>query len=98
MAVRDAFVILGFPEIRKIRADNLEDWVFDFKHIKEYEHTVLEIKASEKRTSMADLTQCNKWAEDYLLEGKKVKGVFVVNQFRLNDLGKSAKERAIRAK
>lgn len=91
--VRDAFETLGFSEMRKIRAENLEDWVFDFKHVKEYEHAVLEIKGSEKRTSMADLTQCNKWAEDYMLDGKKAKGVFVTNQFRLTNPETNIKER-----
>jgi len=93
MAVKEAFEILGFQEIRKIRADNLEDWVFDFKHIKEFKHAILEVKASEKRTSMADLTQTNKWVDDYWLEDKKVKGVFIPNQYRLNDIKKSSKER-----
>lgn len=91
--VKEAFVILGFQEIRKLRAENLDDWVIDFKHIKEFEHGVFEVKASEKRTSLADLTQCNKWVEDYLLEGKKVKGIFLPNQYRLNDIRKSIKER-----
>lgn len=92
-AVKDAFMILGFPEIRKMRAENLEDWVIDFKYVNDFEHAVLEVKASEKRTSMADLTQCNKWVEDYLLENKKVKGVFVPNQYRLNDVIKTDKKR-----
>jgi hypothetical protein len=92
-AVREAFVILGFSETRKTRAENLEDWVIDFNHAESHEHAVFEVKASEKRTSMADLTQCNKWVEDYLLEGKRVKGIFVSNQYRLNDAKKSIRER-----
>jgi hypothetical protein len=91
--VKEAFTILGFPEIRKIRDENLEDWVIDFKYWKDHKYAVFEVKASEKRTSMADLTQCNKWVEDYLLEDKKVKGVFVSNQYRLQDIVKGTKER-----
>jgi hypothetical protein len=93
MAVRDAFIILGFPEIRKLRAENLEDWVIDFKHVTYFKHAVFEVKASEKRTSMADLTQCNKWVEDYLLENIVVKGIFVSNQYRLIDVQNNRKER-----
>ncbi len=93
MAVKDAFIVLGFPEIRKIRAENLEDWVIDFKHVTSFKHAVFEVKASEKRTSMADLTQCNKWVEDYLLENMTVKGIFVSNQYRLIDVQKNRKER-----
>jgi len=93
LIVRDAFIILGFPEIRKIRAENLEDWVIDFKHMTEFKHGVLEVKASEKRTSMADLTQCNKWVEDYLLENEKVKGIFIPNQYRLTDVRTSSDKR-----
>jgi hypothetical protein len=92
-AVKEAFIILGFGEIRKIRADNLEDWVIDFKYLQKYKHAVLEIKASEKRTSLGDLTQCNKWVEDYMLENTNVKGVFVPNQYRLEDIRTSYKKR-----
>jgi len=92
-AVRDAFVILGFSEMRKIRAPNLEDWVMDFKYIDEFKHGVFEIKGAEKRTAMADLTQCNKWVEDYLLEKIKVKGIFVPNQHRRMDVRASTEKR-----
>lgn len=81
--VRDCLVLLGFPEIRKIREENLEDWVFEFKNISDYVYGVIEVKGSDKRTSLADLTQCNKWVEDYLIDKKKVKGVFISNQSRL---------------
>lgn len=92
-AVRDAFILLGFPEIRKIREENLEDWVIEFKHIKQYKYGVFEIKGADERTSLADLTQCNKWIEDYLLENKKAKGIFVTNQYRLEDPLKNQEKR-----
>jgi len=91
--VKDAFHLLGFTEIRKIREENLEDWVIDFKHVKEYQHGVFEIKGADKRTSLADLTQCNKWVEDYMLDKKKAKGIFVPNQYRLSNISTRKKER-----
>jgi len=92
-AVKDAFAILEFSEIRKIRPPNLEDWIIDFKHFNKLKHGVFEIKGAEKRTSMADLTQCNKWVEDYLLENIKVKGIFVTNQYRHMDIATSLEKR-----
>ena len=91
-AVKDAFIILGFSEIRKIRPPNLEDWIIDFKQNSKFKHGVFEIKGAEKRTSLADLTQCNKWVEDYLLENTKVKGIFVPNQNRREDVRKRKQE------
>lgn len=91
--VRDAFVVLGFPEIRKIRPPNLEDWIIDFKHVDKFRHGVFEVKGAEKRTSLADLTQCNKWVEDYLLDNVNVKGIFVSNQYRRMDIRKSLDKR-----
>ena len=92
-AVRDAFKFLGFPEIRKMREANLEDWVIDFKYVKRYQYGVLEIKGADQRTSLADLTQCNKWVEDYMLENKKAKGIFVTNQYRLENPTKNRQKR-----
>ena len=91
--VKEAFVFLEFPEIRKIREENLEDWVTDFKFVAEYTHGVFEIKGADERTSLADLTQCNKWVEDYMLENKKVKGIFVPNQYRFSNISTSQKKR-----
>ena len=93
-AVRDAFVFLGFSEIGKKRDDNLEDWVIKFESEQDYELGVLEVKGADRRTSLADLTQCNKWVEDYLLEGMgDAKGIFVTNQYRLEDIKKSREQR-----
>ncbi len=91
--VKEAFILLEFPEIRKIREENLEDWIIDFKFIPEYKHAVFEVKGADKRTSLADLTQCNKWIEDYLLDKKTVKGIFVPNQYRLADVGTNQKKK-----
>lgn len=93
-AVKDAFVTLGFSEIRKTREKNLEDWVIDFKFVPEYKHGIFEIKGSEKRTSLSDLNQCDKWVKDYLLEKNlQVKGIFVSSQYRRGDIRTNLKQR-----
>lgn len=82
-AVKDAFFLLGFKEIREGRARGLEDWVIDFESTDELAHGVLEVKGRVKRTSLADMNQCFKWVNQYRVkEKKKVKGIFVHNQFR----------------
>lgn len=55
--VRDAFILIGFPEIGKIRSPELEDWVFEFKTISDYDYGVIEVKGSDKRTALSDLVQ-----------------------------------------
>lgn len=83
-AVRDAFYTLGFIEIKKGRAMNLEDYIIEFKAGGPPFLGVIEIKGSDKRTSLSDLSQCNRWAEDYLIEhGIPSKGIFVPNQYIL---------------
>jgi len=82
-AVRDAFVLLGFGEIRQGRSKELEDWIIDFKTTNEFVHGVIEVKSREKKTSLADMNQCDKWVKEYFIsENKKVKGIFIPNQFR----------------
>lgn len=84
--VKEAFVFLGFPEIRKIRASNREDWLFEFQTLSDFEYGVFEVKGADQRTSLADLTQCNKWVEDYIRKKLgKAKGIFVPNQHRLQN-------------
>lgn len=91
-AVRDAFILLGFTEIRAGRSKELEDWVIDFKTTKEYVHGVMEVKGSEKRTSMENMNQCHKWVNQYRVKEKeKVLGIFLPNQFRREELPDSKK-------
>jgi len=88
--VKDAFVFLEFSEIGKVREENLEDWVFKFKFVSEYKYGIFEIKGADERTSLADLTQCNKWVDDYIVENRGIaKGIFVPNQYRLGDIRKN---------
>jgi hypothetical protein len=81
--VKDAFILLGFEEIHEGRSRELEDWVIDFKSNNEFVHGVMEVKGREKRTSLDDMNQCFKWVNQYRVqEKKKVKGIFLPNQFR----------------
>jgi len=91
--VRDAFIFLGFHKIRKIREENLEDWVIKFKYVDKYQYGVFEIKGADRRTSLANLTQCNKWVDEYWRKNKKVKGIFITNQYRLEDIRESLEKR-----
>jgi len=91
--VFDAFQLLGFEDIRMERTEELEDGIFDFLSSADYEHGILEVKGADNRTSLANLTQCNKWVEDYLLDDKKVKGVFIPNQHRLAEYPDSESDR-----
>jgi hypothetical protein len=71
IAVKDAFVLLGFGEIREGRAKNLEDWVIDLKYAEDFVHGVMEVKGSEKKTSLGDINQCDKWVKEYRVKEKK---------------------------
>lgn len=93
VAVFEAFKLLGFDDIKQIRETDLEDWIFEFKNISDYQYGIIEVKGSEKRTSLSNLTQCNKWIEDYLLEGKSAKGIFVTNQNRMKEYPSSLEDR-----
>ena len=66
IAVKNAFCLLGFGEIKKLRNSIHEDWIIDLKSISNMEHGVLEVKGRNSKTNMADLGQCHKWVEDYL--------------------------------
>lgn len=92
-AVYEAFKLLGFNDINQVREADLEDWVFKFNNSSDFDYGILEVKGSENRTSLANLTQCNKWVEDYLLENKKGKGIFVTNQHRLEEYPNSRQKK-----
>jgi len=82
-AVKDAFILLGFEEVRGGRSRELEDCVIDLKTTGEFVHGIMEVKGREKRTSLDDMNQCFKWVNQYRVkEKKKVKGIFLPNQFR----------------
>lgn len=92
-AVKNAFNVLGFDEIRQDREKDKEDWVIDIRSNDEIKLAVIEVEGSEKRTSIEKLDQCHRWVNDYYLKGKEVKGIFVSNQFRKIDYPSSKNQR-----
>ena len=93
-AVANAFKILGFPEIRKLREQNFEDWVFDFKHEKDVKYGVIEVKGADKRTKQNDIIQCSKWVDERMeIDNKISKGIFIPNQYCQIPYPKSSKDR-----
>ena len=93
--VKEAFVLLGFKEIRRERDANDEDWMINLDSTNDFKFGVLEVKGRGSKTKLADIVQCNKWVDDYLLVEPpiKAKGIFVSNQFRLNEFPASKDDR-----
>ncbi len=56
---------------------------FNFKLITEYCHVVIELKGSDTRTTLVNISQCSKWVDEYYQMNKIPKGVVIPNQFRL---------------
>lgn len=92
-SVRDAFRILGFDEIKQVREVDKEDWFVDIKSESDYKHAVIEVEGSKNHTSIEKLDQCHRWVNDYFLENKEVKGIFVSNQFRELDYTTSKQQK-----
>ena len=93
-AVMEAFKLLGFDEIRKIREPNKEDWVFEFKHEKQFKYGIIEVKGSDTRTKQEDIVQSSKWVDERFAIDKSVsKGIFIPNQHRTKEYSKSKKDK-----
>lgn len=92
-AVRKAFIILGFGEIKRIRGEEYEDGIIDFNMLTDYKHAVLEVKGVNKGIAKEDIAQCEGWVTDYAKIGLNVKGIFVPNQWRLKPYRTSKNER-----
>lgn len=88
-AVKAAFVVLGFAEIKEVKS--YEDWQIDFKHVPDVSIGVIEVKGVVERTKERDLRQCQTWADNYLLMNPSIgaKSIFVPNQYRQNPFPKS---------
>ena len=82
--VGDAFMELGFREIRRIRTIEKEDWILEFETVSDYKIAVLEVKGIDNRIKHDHLAQTDEWVSDYYKEGQVVKGLFIPNQFRKN--------------
>ena len=93
--VKEAFILLGFKEIKRKRDANYEDWIINLNSIKDFKFGVLEVKGRGGKTKQADIVQCSKWVDDYLLVDPpiKAKGIFISNQFRLKEFPASKDDR-----
>ena len=93
-AVYNAFKLLGFDDIQRVREKAKEDWVFKFVNSTRYEYGILEIKGADSRTTRGQLTQCSKWADEYFEMNNEVsKPIFVVNQHRSEKYPESVDKR-----
>lgn len=94
-AVCEAFKLMGFNEIRKIREADREDWVFDFKYEKQFKYGVIEVKGADNRTKQEHIVQTNKWIDErFAIDEKVSKGIFIPNQHRKKEYSKSKRDRA----
>ena len=94
-AVKNAFRLIGFDEIRKNRGNVCEDWIIDLNSIQDVSFGLLEVKGKGAKTDMKDMAQCHKWVEDYVQMEPSVssKGIFVSNQFRWETYPESKEQR-----
>ena len=95
--VHDAFILLGFKEIRRGRSPGDEDWIIELNSTGDTKFGVLEVKGRNARTKQSDIVQCNKWVDDYLRTQTpiKTKGIFISNQFRLDIFTESRDKRRL---
>ncbi len=94
-AVSSALKLLGLDDLKKGRKDNKEDLVFDFQSPTQYAHGVIMVKGSEQKADLDQLRQCQSWADDYVVNGKKSKPIFIMNQLRFSPYPESRKERMV---
>ncbi len=82
--VMNSFKILGFDDIHCGKQSNEEDLIIKLPSINEFNLGVIEVKGRSSKTTMADITQCEKWVTNYLIAESpiKAKGIFISNQFR----------------
>lgn len=92
--VFEAFKLLGFKEITRIRELDREDWIFNFKYEKQFKYGIIEVKGADTRTKQQHIVQTSKWVDErYEIDKKISKGIFIPNQFRLIEYPKSKKQR-----
>ncbi len=93
--VMDSFKRLGFAETRYGKLSNEEDLIIEPRSINEFAIGVIEVKGRYNKTTMADITQCEKWVTNYLIAKPsiKAKGIFISNQFRKKEYPASRNDR-----
>jgi hypothetical protein len=93
-AVLRAFRLLGFDEIELVKESNAPSCTFKFQTLSRYEFGILAVIGSDERITRANLTQMNKWTDEYFeLKNKPAKAVLVVNQYRMQEYPDSVENR-----
>lgn len=95
-SVLEAFRFIGFKNIKKGRSPDKEDCVLPFHNTSEFELGVIEVKGVEEGILQKHLDQCERCVLDYmddLKDGKKIKGIFISNQYRKKPYPDSRNER-----
>lgn len=92
--VYDAFKELGFTDLNNDRGKGNEDWRFEFNTKSEIKYGVIEVHGTEGNIGLEKINQCKKWVDDYAINfGEEAKGIFIVNQFRLDKYPESINKR-----
>lgn len=93
-AVVSAFRTLGFDDIKQMGGGDKEDATFGMGGGTGYSCGVVEVKSSDRGSSMQHIFQCKKWAADRAeADGKPSKGILVYNQHRIKPYPKSRGDR-----
>jgi hypothetical protein len=92
--VYDAFKELGFADINNDRGKGNEDWRFKFNIKSDTKYGLIEVHGTESNIGLEKINQSKKWVDDYAINfGEEAKGIFIVNQFRLEKFPESIKKR-----
>ena len=91
-AVRNAFQLLGFNNIKEGRSSDKEDLIFESTIGKDSNMAVIEVKGLEGRLKKSHIDQCRGWVTEYEGLYQNAKGILVPNQFRLKPYLKKERE------
>jgi hypothetical protein len=92
-AVKNAFKVLGFNNLKEGRGPDKEDLVFEFTTSKGLNIAVIEVKGLEGRLKKSHIDQCHGWVTEYEGLHQSAKGVLIPNQFRSKPYLYSKKDR-----
>ena len=55
--VRQTLMLLGFDDVKRVRNNDRDDWVLEFKHEKPFKYEITEIKGDDARTKQQHIVQ-----------------------------------------
>lgn len=94
-AVKQVLILLGFDDVKRVRNNDREDWVFEFKHEKQFKYGIIEVKGADARTKQQHIVQSSKWVDEHFDLDKEIsKGIFIPNQYRIKEYPNSQNERS----